>query len=59
MRVKLGFMDGEDTVFGFELMVANTAQAVAYEENFRRHAEKIYDGILCVLTNDYKDEDEE
>ncbi len=59
VRVKLGFMDGDDPVFAFELMVANTAQATAYEENFRRNAEKIYDGILCVLTNDYKDEDEE
>lgn len=63
VRVDLKYVDGEDVVFGFQLMVANAAQAAVYEEQFRRHAEKIYDGVLCVLTNDYTrvetDEEEE
>ena len=59
VRVRLGYMDGDDPVFSFELLVGSVRQAVTYEENFRRHAEKMYDGILCVLTNDYSPEDDE
>lgn len=59
VHVKLGFMDGSEPVFAFDLMVSNVRQAQTYEENFRKHAEMMYDGILCVLTNDYDRIDEE
>ena len=59
MHVHLGYMDGDDPVFALDLMVGTARQAEIYEENFRRNAEKMYDGILCVLTNQYDDGEEE
>ena len=59
MHVHLGYMDGDDPVFALDLMVGTVRQAEIYEENFRRNAEKMYDGILCVLTNQYDDGEEE
>ena len=58
VHVRLGYMDGDDPVFMFELMVGNLRQAAIYEENFRKNAENMYDGIICVLTNDYGEEEE-
>ena len=40
-------------------MVPNEAQAQLYEKNFRAHAEKMYDGMICVLLNHYGAFDDE
>lgn len=58
MAVKLSLMDGETPVFSFEVMVADEAQALMYERNFRENAEKMYDGMICVLLNDYGGEED-
>ncbi len=53
MAVRLSLMDDKTPVFAFEIMVPNEAQAQLYEKNFRAHAEEMYDGMICVLLNDY------
>jgi hypothetical protein len=57
--VHLSYVDGEDPVFALDLMVDTAQQAQIYAENFRKNAEKMYDGILCVLTNRYDNGEEE
>lgn len=59
VHVHLSYMDGEDPVFALDLMVDTAQQAQIYEENFRKNAERMYDGILCVLTNQYEDGEED
>ena len=59
VHVRLAYMYGEEPVFALDLMVGTVQQAQIYEENFRRSAEKMYDGILCVLTNRYEDGEED
>ena len=53
MAVRLALMDDKTSVFSFEIIVPNEAQAQLYEKNFRAHAEKMYDGMICVLLNNY------
>ena len=53
MAVRLTLTDDKTPVFSFEIMVPNEAQAQLYEKNFRAHAEEMYDGMICVLLNDY------
>ncbi len=53
MAVRLALMDNKTPVFSFEMMVPNETQALLYEKNFRAHAEKMYDGMICVLLNHY------
>ena len=53
MAVRLALMDDKTPVFSFEIMVPNETQAQLYEKNFRAHAEKMYDGMICVLLNHY------
>jgi hypothetical protein len=38
-------------------MVPGEEQAQIFERNFRKHAERMYDGMLCVLLNNYDEED--
>ena len=54
--VELAVMDGEVPVFALELMVLNEKQAQLFQENFKKYAEKIYDGIVDVLLADYSEE---
>lgn len=53
MAVRLALMDEKTPVFSFEIMVPNEQQAQLFEKNFRAHAEEMYDGMLCVLLNQY------
>jgi len=54
VTVRLAYTHGDETVFAAEIMVKNLQQAGVYEKNFRAHAERMYDGFLCVLLNDYR-----
>jgi len=54
--VELAVMDGDVPVFALELMVLTEKQSELFKENFRNHAEKIYDGILDVLLANYEQE---
>jgi len=51
--VKLSMLDNHVELFSFEMLVANEEQAQLYEKNFRAHAMQMFDGMICVLTNDY------
>ncbi len=55
--VELAVMDEDTPIIAVELTVLNGEQANLFQNNFRRHAEKIYDGILKVLLDDYEKDD--
>ena len=53
--VELAVVDGDVPIFALEVMVLTEKQSELFRENFKLHAEKIYDGILDVLLADYED----
>jgi len=55
--VELAVMDGEVPVFSLEVMVLNEKQASMFKDNFRNHAEQIYDRLVDVLLADYEEDD--
>ena len=54
--VELAVMDGDVPVFALEVMVLTEKQSLLFRENFKHHAERIYDGILDVLLADYEED---
>ena len=52
-RVHLSLKDDRDEIISISMMVVNEHQASMLEGNFKRNAEKIYNGILNELLRDY------
>lgn len=46
-----------EDIFKIEMNVVSRSQASMLEHNFKKHAEKIYNGILTALTKNYDEEE--
>jgi len=56
--VRIAFVDAQTPVFQLELIVLSEEQAQLIRKNFHENAEKIYDGVLSALFNDYSESED-
>ena len=56
--MNLSLKDNRDEIISIRMMVVNEHQASMLEGNFKRHAEKIYNGILNELLRDYTSDEQ-
>lgn len=56
--VRMGFSDGTESVFEFEIMVLDEEQGNMFIRNFKGHAEQMYSRVMKVLADRYDEPDE-